>query len=228
MNFTAEQRAIAAKRGVPVESWNVPADVVVEPRWTPDQLARQAERGRARSGASGVVAQFDPESGVMLVPGDPGWNPNLSTPAPRPFAGDRLLDDAALTDLWRRSQAMPSVKECETHRHARLVAAAKGTAMPGVASGDSDWTEFVKAPGADKFMVLPRDTMLRRVGGAPHKPVFGPGEGLADVQARAERAELAKVARNIEALARLAGTSESARGRAADPGRPTPMFHWNP
>lgn len=150
-----------------------------------------------RRRAAGPVAQFDPETGVMLQEGDPGYNPHVSQPLPSSGAlFDPLMVGEERASAIRRAQATDLVKAKEAMRHRRLVAAAKGDAIPAAID-------------------------------AGYKPVGGVEDPLAYMAAREEREELEAIERREAALDALRKPGALARfADAADPGRPRPMFAW--
>lgn len=223
LTYFGDRRATAAE----FRAW---ADARIEA----NRLANEAKAPKLlppvapRRTGSGPVAQFDPESGVMLVDGDPGFNPYLSSPAPVRNAQDRYLGDEDLDTVLARAQALDTVKAKEQRRYDRLVAAAAGEPIPSPIDGGHRAANGKAYDASD----CPRErTRLEAIanwaadgGGAGF--IYEPPSGLDALAARKEKDELNFIARREAALDVLRRTTEAQRASKADPGRPTPYFPW--
>lgn len=161
-----------------------------------------------------IAHQFDPESGVMLTEGDPGYVPTLSTQAPVSRRQDRVLTPEELTSQLDKAQAMDSVKDHESLRFRRLQAAAAGTAPP-------DRPAYGRVTVGDKAYDAsdcPREqTRLAAIDAWGGGFIFQPPSASDQLASRIEREELAAIERREQALDALRHSSEVQRAAKARP-----------
>lgn len=169
-----------------------------------------------------IRAQFDPETGIMLQPGDEGYNENLIMPLPKikGLLFDPLMTGPERAAAIRQAQAPDHVKAKEQHLAARRRAAASGEAIP--APIDKGYAR----PGSKVYASDgPREaTRLAAIEAWGGGSVAEPPSASAAVAARVEREELAAAGRREAALDVLRRTSDSQRAKNAEPG--TKREYW--
>lgn len=190
------------------------------------------------------MAQFSPEDGSMLMPGDPGYSDyqgaldaltitergqlaDLDASVDAELAAlpaDLRAEHLAARGEVRKSAALDTIQAKEALRLGRLVATSKGEAIP------SPIDAGYRAPGDRSYAPDgPREaTRLAAIAAWGTTPgPFEPMSGLDALAVRREREELETVARREHALHVLRRSTEASRARAADPGTRRPYFEFN-
>lgn len=172
-----------------------------------------------------IRAQFDPESGVLLQEGDPGYQP-LSEPLPKGNSLGGVQDPTARASAIRQAQANDTVKAREAQRFARLVAVAAHQAPPGpIAHG---YVAVGGKPYAPDLDAHPREaTRQAAIAAWGGGTVTGPIDGPQYMAERAEREQIAFQLRRQEALFVLSATSPAERDLPARPLRARALFDYS-